>query len=356
MIFETILDTVGRTPIVRLNRVTMANGSEILVKLEGFNPAGSIKDRTALSMVVQAELDGRLRPRGTIIESSSGNTGKGLAMIGAARGYRVILVTDPKAPRSMIEYATALGAELEIVQTPDENGYQGPRLARLKQLLAEIPGSFWPNQYDNPDNRRIHAEQTALEILADVPDFDALVVAVGTGGHISGVSSTVKRKLPDVETVGVDAKGSVAFGFPYSTWLMRGLGIAWKPGNLDESVVDQVHLVTDHEGIATSRLLARTEGLLVGESSGATVFGALHYAYRHPGRRIVAIAPDCGTNYLGESFDDGWLDDHGLGEGVADLGSIERLVAAARRPTCRPVRLDVAREQAGNGRALVASG
>jgi len=339
MIYDSIIDTIGRTPVVRLNRLTTANGAEILVKLEGHNPAGSVKDRTALSMVLRAERDGRLKPNGTIIESSSGNTGKGLAMIGAALGYRVIIVTDPKAPRSMVDYVTAIGAELEVVQTPDETGYQRPRLNRLRELLAETPGSFWPNQYDNPDNPRVHAEQTAHELLEDVPTFDALVVAVGTGGHISGLSATVKQALPDVTTIGVDAKGSVAFGFPYGGWQMRGLGIAWKPGNLHPEVVDEVHLVTDEEGIATTRLLARLEGLMVGESSGAAVFGALHYAHRHPGSRIVAVSPDNGTNYLGESYDDRWLDEHGLGEGVSKLNGLEQLVDAAREPACAPVRL-----------------
>jgi cysteine synthase len=338
MIYDNIVDTIGHTPMVRLNRLTTANGSEILVKVEGRNPAGSVKDRTALSMVLQAERDGRLKPNGTIIESSSGNTGKGLAMIGAARGYRVILVTDPKAPRTMIDYVTAVGAELEIVQIPDATGYQQPRLDRLKELLAEMPGAFWPNQYDNPANTQVHAEQTAQELLADVPVFDALVVAVGTGGHISGLSATVKEALPAVTTVAVDAKGSAAFGFPYGSWQMRGLGIAWKPGNLNEDVVDLVHLVADEEGLATTRLLARLEGLMVGESSGAAVFGALHYAHHHPGSRIVTVAPDDGGNYLGESFDDAWLDRHGLG-GVAKLNGLEQLIEAAREPTCLPIRL-----------------
>lgn len=332
MINDSVLDTIGRTPVVRLNRLRVDNGSEILLKLESRNPAGSVKDRTALSMVLEAERDGRLKPGGTIIESSSGNTGKGLALIGAARGYRVILVTDPKAPSSMVEYVSAFGAELEIVKEPDETGYQRPRLNRVHELLAATPGAFWPNQYDNPANPKIHAEQTAYEILDDVGEFDALVAAVGTGGHISGLAETLKKKLPDVVTVGVDAKGSRAFGFPYETWLMRGLGIAWKPENLQTELVDHVHLVADHEGIATSRLLARREGLLVGESAGAAVFGALHYAHQNPGSRIVAVAPDDGGNYLGESYDDEWLRAHGLGDSVTALSTTELLVAAAKEP------------------------
>ncbi|MFI6577753.1 PLP-dependent cysteine synthase family protein [Nocardiopsis sp. NPDC050513] len=344
MVYDNVLEAVGHTPIVRLCRMSVGNGSEILVKLEGFNPAGSIKDRTALGMITRAELDGRLKPDGTIIESTSGNMGKALAMIGAAKGYRVVLVTDPKAPRSMIDFVRALGAELEIIRTPDENGgYQRPRRERVRQLMDEIPDSFWPDQYNNPDNSATHAERTARELMEEVPDFDALVAAVGTGGHISGVSTALKEERPHVVTLGVDAAGSAAFGYPVGCWAMRGLGIAWPPGNLRPEVVDRVHLVEDHEGIATSRMLARTEGLLVGESAGAAVFGALHFAHHHPGSRIVVVAPDGGVNYLGESFDDAWLEARGIAAPLvrAGLDTLEGLLAAARTPhhpaTPRPV-------------------
>lgn len=336
MVYDNVLETVGRTPIVRLARLRAGNGSEILVKLEGFNPAGSIKDRTALGMITRAELDGRLKPDGTIIESTSGNMGKALAMIGAARGYRVVLVTDPKAPRSMIDFVRALGAELEIIRTPDENGgYQQPRRRRVEQLTEEIPDSFWPDQYNNPDNAATHAERTARELMDEVPDFDTLVASVGTGGHISGVSTAVKEERPHVTTVGVDAAGSAAFGYPVGCWAMRGLGIAWPPGNLRPEVIDRVHLVADHEGMATSRMLARAEGLLVGESAGAAVFGALHHAHRNPGERIVVVAPDGGVNYLGESFDDEWLRRRGIAGPLeaAGLDTLEGLIAAAENPS-----------------------
>lgn len=338
MIHDSVLETVGRTPIVRLGRLTMGNGSEILVKMEGFNPAGSIKDRTALGMITRAESDGRLKPDGTIVESTSGNMGKALAMIGAARGYRVVLVTDPKAPRSMIEFVSALGAELEIISTPDENGgYQQPRRRRVRQLMEEIPDSFWPDQYNNPDNAATHAEHTARELLDEVPDFDVLVAAVGTGGHISGLSRTLKQERPEVVTVGVDAAGSAAFGYPVGHWAMRGLGIAWPPGNLSPEFVDRVHLVCDHEGMGTGRMLARNEGLLVGESAGAAVFGALHHAHLAPGARIVVVAPDAGVNYLGESFDDAWLRERGIAQRIeaAGLDTPEGLLAAARSPSHR---------------------
>ncbi len=340
MIFDSVLETIGRTPIVRLRCLNRSWGSEILVKLESFNPAGSIKDRPALQMITSAERDGRLRPGGTIVESSSGNMGKALALIGAVSGYRVIIVVDPKAPRSMINFVTALGAEIEVVRKPDEHGgYQHLRRQRVMEIVETVPGAFWPNQMHNPDNPRVHAETTAHELLDDVPQFDVLVATASTGGHLSGVARTVKEKLPDVTTVAVDAVGSAAFGAPFRSYVMRGLGLAWRPGNLDMSVVDRVHLVGDAEGIATSRLLARTEGIMVGESAGAAVFAALHHAQRNPGTRIVVVAADGGVNYLDESFDDDWLRAKGVAARIAAAGldDIDALLAAARRPSHPPV-------------------
>jgi cystathionine beta-synthase/cysteine synthase A len=334
MISDSLLDTIGHTPVVRLRRLTVKD-SEILIKLEGANPGGSIKDRSALSMVDQAERDGLLRPGGTIVESTSGNVGKALALIGVVRGYRVILVVDRKAPRTMLHYAAALGAQIMVIEQPDAQGsFQGARIDRVKSLLASIPGAFWPDQYNNPANPRAHADSTGHELLADVADFDALVTAVGTGGHISGISATVKSARPQVVTVGVDVIGSSTFGFPFGTWATRGIGLGWHPGCLDRSVIDRVHMVADHEGFAACRLLARTEGLLVGESAGAAVFGALHHAHQNPGSRIVVVAADSGANYLGETFDDEWLRDRGLLGQIeqAGLTSAERLVEAARNP------------------------
>lgn len=334
-IHESVLELIGGTPIVRLRHFTVHNGAEVLVKVESANPGRSIKDRAAHFMIDQAEASGRLRPGDTIVESTSGNLGKSLALIGAVKGYRVILVVDPKTPASVLRYAKALGAEIELVDTPDEGGgYQRQRLERVRQLRADDPTVFWPDQYRNPDNPRIHAEQTAGEILSDLPEFDALVAAVSTGGHISGLSRVLKEKLPDLVTVAVDAAGSAAFGYPFRGYAMRGLGLAWKPGNLDLSVVDRVHLVGDLEGIATSRALARHEGLLVGESAGAAVFAALHHAHHHPGSRILVVAADDGANYLGESFDDEWLRERGLTAVLDDvtLREPEHLIELARHP------------------------
>lgn len=340
MIHEDILGTIGRTPVVRLRGLSTANGTEILVKLEGCNPGGSIKDRAALAMIEAAEKAGRLAPGDCIVESTSGNLGRALALIGAAKGYRVILVVDPKAPRSMIHYAQAMGAIIDMVELPDETGgYQRPRMRRVQELLSGAEGRmFWPDQYSNPENPRVHATNTAEELLSDVERFDTLVAAVSTGGHISGLSTTLKRQLPDLVTVAVDPVGSAVFGFPTGTYAMRGLGLAWRPENLDTAVVDAVHRVTDREGMATARLLARLDGLFVGESAGAAVFAALHQAHHHPNSRIVVVAADGGSHYADESYNDTWLAQHGMADMIspATWSNPEWLLAAARSPTCPP--------------------
>jgi len=336
MVHDSVLNLIGGTPVIRLRRLLLHNDTEILVKMEAFNPARSIKDRAALFIIEQAERAGLLLPGNTIIESTSGNFGKSLALIGAVKGYRVILVIDPKAPRSVIDFCTSLGAEIEMVDTADASGgYQRNRIARVREMTEADPTLYWPDQYNNPDNPRAHSKFTATELLADVGTFDTLVAAVSTGGHISGLSAALKKELPGLTTVAVDAAGSGAFGHPPHTYQMRGLGLAWRPGNLDASVVDKVHLVADYEGIATSRMLARREGLLVGESAGAAVFGALHHGHHHPGSRIVVVAADDGANYLGESFDDGWLHSRGIAAQIsaAGLEDPSRLIEAARNPT-----------------------
>jgi cystathionine beta-synthase/cysteine synthase A len=287
--------------------------------------------------VQAAERAGLLRPGGIIIESTSGNFGKALALIGAARGYRVILVVDPKVPASTLAFVTALGAELVMVDQADEQGsYQRPRIARVGELLTQHPGAFWTDQYNNENNPRVHAESTSQELLRDLGEIDAVVAAVSTGGHLSGLSRGLKRQLPDLTVIGVDAVGSAAFGFDSHRYAMRGLGLAWKPGNLHLSRIDYAHRITDAEGITTSRVVARTEGLLVGESSGAVIFAALHFADANPGARVVAVTADGAVNYLSESFDEGWLAGHGLPH---ELPTAKALIAAAREPAHRPVRV-----------------
>lgn len=327
MICSSVLDTIGATPCVRINRLSSEISSEIYLKLEGLNPGGGVKDRSALRIIDEAEREGRLEPGGTIVESSSGNFGRALAMIGAVRGYRVILVLDPNAPRSVASFCRTLGAEVEIIEKPEkEGGFQQARINRVNELLRESPGSYWPNQYANPHSVVMHAETTARELLADFPSIDVLVASVSTGGHISGIAPVVKRACPEVETVAVDAVGSAIFQPRYEPYRLRGLGLAWRPEILDYQTIDRVQLVEDEDAFAACRLAAKEEGLLVGESAGAVLFACLSAGRRRQGGTIVGIAADAGENYLDESFDDAWLKDSNV-ESLA--GSKDELLERA---------------------------
>ncbi|MFG2732545.1 PLP-dependent cysteine synthase family protein [Streptomyces canus] len=312
MIHENLLETLGATPVVRLRKLLPRPQDRVYVKLEGTNPSGSIKDRAALHMVEQAEHAGRLRPGATLVESTSGNLGKSLALIGAIKGYRVILVVDPKTPQSVLAYATSLGAELDTVNRPDGDGnYQTARIRRVRRLVQQIPGAYTLDQYNNPHNPQAHRLHTAQEIAGDFDRLSALVATVSTGGHLSGVSAALKERFPALHVRAVDAMGSAAFGHPFEPYRMRGIGLGWRPGNLDSRPVDSLHRVTDTEALSVCRVLAAEEGLLLGESGGAAVFAALGYAATHPGEPVLAIAPDTGANYLYETYDDQWLHNHG---------------------------------------------
>jgi len=313
MIFENITNVIGRTPVVRIGAFASI-AHEIYLKLEGLNPGSSIKDRSALGLIVDAERKGLLKPGGTIIESTSGNLGKSLAIIGSARGYRVVLVMDPKVSPSVVAFCRAFGASITMVDRPDETGgYQKPRIARVKQLLAEIPGAYWPNQYDNPANPSVHEVTTAREILDDVPGLDYLVGSVSTGGHLSGTARALKSNRLDSKVIAVDAQGSSVFGYPFKPFLLNGLGLAWTPGNIDTRVIDEVSLVRDEEAYSACRFLAQREGILVGGSGGAVFFTCLALASRLPRDRsckILGIVADTGTNYLDTIFDDDWVSSH----------------------------------------------
>jgi cystathionine beta-synthase/cysteine synthase A len=337
MIYDDILQTIGRTPVVRLRNLS-PNGCDLLIKLEGCNPAGSIKDRPALHIIDGAERSGQLKPGGTIVESTSGNFGKSLAMIGAVRGYRVVLVVDPKTSPSVINFCRACGAQIDTVDVPDESGgYQKRRVERVRELLETLPDAFWPDQYNNPGNPRAHAETTAAEIVDDVGDLDVLVAAVSTGGHVSGLARALKRAYPSLQVVAVDAYGSSIFGTHYSPYLIRGIGLSWQPGNLDLGLIDWFHRVADSEAFRTCRCLAKHEGIFVGESAGAVVFAGLCRALAEQGRRILAIAPDGGINYVTESYDDRWVQER-IGHRV-DPDEPADYLKRLRSPQYRPIRV-----------------
>lgn len=293
-----MLDLVGRTPLVRLNRLPAPGAAEVLAKLESRNPGGSVKDRIALAMVADAEASGRLRPGGTIVEPTSGNTGVGLAMVAAVRGYRLIITMPEDMSIERRQLLSRFGAEL--VLTPAIEGMSGAVYA-ARQLLEQHPDYFMPDQFANPANPEVHRRTTALEVLEDTGGrLDVFVAGVGTGGTITGVAEVLKQSLPSVQVVAVEpAESQVLRGERSRPHRIQGIGAGFVPGVLNREVLDRIVAVAGDDAVATSTRLSREEGLLVGISAGANVFAALTVARElGPGRRVVTVLPDTGERYL----------------------------------------------------------
>jgi len=297
-IADTVLDLVGGTPIVRLNRVVQTGWAEVVAKVESLNPAGSVKDRIALSMIEAAEREGRLKPGDTIVEPTSGNTGIGLAMVAAVKGYRLI-VTMPENMSLARRYLLArYGAD--VVLTPAIEGMAGAVYA-AQELVDSNPHYFMPQQFENPANPEIHRRTTAQEILAATEGkLDAFVAGVGTGGTITGVGEVLKKLNPGVRIVAVEpARSSVLQGGRARVHAIQGIGASFVPGVLNREILDEIIGVGDEDAIETSKRLSREEGLLVGISAGANVFAALKVAKRlGQGKRVVTVLPDTGERYL----------------------------------------------------------
>jgi len=297
MRFDNIVDAIGRTPLVRLNRLPEPDSATIYVKLESFNPGSSVKDRIAASMIAAAEADGNLKPGVTIVEPTSGNTGIGLAMVAAARGYRCILTMPETMSVERRMILKALGAEL--VLTPGSEGMKGA----IKQAveLAAQPGNFMPSQFDNPANPQIHRKTTGPEIIADLGELklEAFVSGVGTGGTITGAGGLLKEQFGcRVYAVEPDASPVLSGGTP-GPHPIQGIGAGFVPKNYDASVVDQIIRVKNEDALEIGRRLAREEGILAGISSGAIVWAAMQVAHKlGPGRVVVAIVCDTGERYL----------------------------------------------------------
>jgi len=297
-IAETVLNLIGDTPMVRLNRMVEDGWAEVVAKVESCNPAGSIKDRIALSMIEAAEREGRVKPGDTIIEPTSGNTGIGLAMVAAVKGYRLIVTMPEDMSLARRDMLARYGAE--IVLTPAIEGMTGAVYA-AQELLSENPNYFMPQQFENPANPDAHRRTTAQEVLAATGGrLDAFVVGVGTGGTITGVGEVLKEKIPGVLIVGVEpARSPVLQGGRAGVTAIQGIGAGFAPGVLNREVLDEIISVSDEDAISFSRRLAREEGLLVGISAGANVFAALKVAKRlGQGKRVVTVLPDTGERYL----------------------------------------------------------
>jgi len=294
---KTILETIGNTPHVRINRL-FDKGYEIWMKLERANPGGSIKDRIALSMVEDAEKKGILGPGSVIIEPTSGNTGIGLAMVAAVKGYRIILVMPESMSVERRRIMAVYGAEFEL--TPREKGMPGA-IARAKELALTIPGAWIPSQFDNESNIRIHKETTAREILADFPDgFDVLITGVGTGGHITGVGEVLKSKFPSLKVFAVEPELSpVISGGSPAPHPIQGIGAGFIPQNLHRDILDGVITVSKEEAYDFARRAAREEGIFIGISSGASL-AAVNKKLKDlsKGARILTFCYDTGERYL----------------------------------------------------------
>jgi cystathionine beta-synthase len=335
MAFGTILDLVGRTPIVRLDKIGRDVEPTLLAKLEHLNPGGSVKDRIGLPMIEQAENDGRLKPGGTIVEPTSGNTGVGLAIAAAIKGYRCIFVMPDKMSQEKIALLRAYGAEVVICPTAVPPDSPESYYSVSDRLAEEIPGGFKPDQYSNLANPDAHYHVTGPEILEQTGgELDAIVISVGTGGTISGVGRFFKERQPEVQIVGADPEGSVYTAHDerdVHPYLVEGIGKDSWPKTMDPEVVDEWIRVSDRDSFLTARRLAREEGILAGGSAGTTIWAALKVAERlGPDARILTMIPDTGRNYLSKFFDDNWMLDHGFLERRTKAPTVEVVLRAKR--------------------------
>ena len=337
---ESVLDLVGNTPLVPLRRVTRDVPYTVLAKLEYLNPGGSVKDRIGASMIAEAEKDGRLKPGGTIVEATSGNTGVGLAMVAAVRGYRLVIVIPDKMSSEKIRMLRAFGARVVVTPSGIPPDHPMSYYSVARRLAAEIPGAYYPNQYENMANPDAHYRTTGPEIDRDVPEGLAAVVGtVGTGGTMSGIGRYFKQHRPSVRIVAVDPAGSI-LGHYFRTheigtpvpYLVEGIGEDQVPKSIHFQYLDDFVEVSDRESFLMSRRLAQEEGLFVGGSSGSAVVGTLRWLAGRPipeGSTVVVILPDSGDRYLTKVYSDDWMRE----QGFLDLAVTARDLVARKSGT-----------------------
>jgi cystathionine beta-synthase len=327
--YPELLDLVGGTPVVRLQKIGRELGSTLLVKLEYLNPGGSNKDRIALSMIEEAERSGKLRPGGTIVEPTSGNTGVGLALAAAIKGYKMIFVVPDKVAPEKIALLRAFGADVVICPTAVDADSPESYYAVSDRLAEEIPGAYKPDQYSNPGNPDAHYRTTGPEIWEQTGgELDAVVIGVGTGGSITGTARYLKEQKPDLRVVGADPEGSIYSGGPVHPYLVEGIGKDGWPKSFDPSVVDEYVRVSDRDSFRMTRRLAREEGILAGGSGGTSVFAMLEVAKRlGPDATILTTVPDGGRGYLSKVFDDNWMLEHGFLERHGPPDTVEQVLA-----------------------------
>ncbi|HET9692251.1 MAG TPA: cystathionine beta-synthase [Acidimicrobiales bacterium] len=325
---DSLLDLIGNTPLVRLDRVGRDLACTLLGKLEYLNPGGSVKDRPALAMVEAAERDGLLRPGGTIVEPTSGNTGVGLAMVAARRGYHCIFTMPDKIAEEKRQLLRAYGAEVIICPSGVPHGHPDSYTEVAARLAHETPGGFCPNQYENPANPASHRASTGPEIWRKTAGrITHLVATVGTGGTISGLGGWLKEQNPAIRVVGADPEGSVYSGGTGRPYLVEGIGHDYFPGIYDPAVADEFVVVSDRDSFLTARRVTREEGILVGGSCGTAVWAALQVGRTlGPDAVVVVLLPDSGRGYLSKVYDDTWMADHGFLRTTGD--TIEAVLAA----------------------------
>jgi cystathionine beta-synthase len=325
MVYNSVLETIGDTPLIRLNSVSDGVGGTVLVKVEYFNPGQSVKDRIGLKMIEDAEEKGLIEPGGTIIEGTSGNTGMGLALAAAIKGYRCIFTINDKQSQQKIDLLKAMGAEVRVcpadVMPADPRSYYSV----ARQLSEDIPNSYYPDQYSNPSNTRAHYESTGPEIWEQTEgSITHYAAGMGTGGTLSGASKFLKEQNEQIQTIGIDSVGSVYKHYfetgefsedEIKPYLTEGIGEDLLPGNMDFDLIDHVIQVNDKQAFLMTRKLAEQEGLLVGGSCGAAVAGALEYIKEEDFAEddvMVIILPDSGTRYINKIFNDEWMQENGF--------------------------------------------